>query len=77
MRPKNQKKRCREDIEARLERAAEGEEEFDLDFDEVTDVIDIALARTKRVSEEAQAMAQKTIDTLRKIAGPTADPSDG
>jgi len=69
---RKKKRASREDIEQRIQKAAENGGEFDLDFDEVTDVIDLALERTKRTAEEAQEKAKKTIEDIRSISVPPA-----
>ena len=70
MRKKTKKPISREALEERLERAAQNGGELDLDFDEITQVTDLVLERTRRVSEEARKKIHETIEDMRSITLP-------
>lgn len=62
------KRRSRDDLKAVVDQAAENGKKPEFDLDETTDVLDLALERTKRESEECQAKTRETIKDLKSMS---------
>lgn len=64
------KRLSKEQIEKKLEtiRKGDDEDEGGLEFDEITGVMDFAIAKTKKAGDKCVAEVQKSIDKLDEIA---------
>ena len=64
---KDKEPRSNPELEARLDEAhAKGTSIDDLDYDEVTGLLDVVLARTKRVAEEGATKVREAASKIRQ-----------
>lgn len=70
------KRKKRDSIQERLETARENDEDPDIDFDEVSEVYDFVLEKTKRSAEACQEEIRKSTETLGNVRLPEKGPTE-
>ena len=68
-------KRSRRDLKALIDKRKKGEP-IDFGPDEVTDIIDLSLERTKRTAKECQDRLSDTTEDLKTLRKPAEGPTE-
>lgn len=67
---KRQKRRSKQDLKAVVDKAEKNDEEIEFDFEETTDVLDIAFEKARKSSEACREEAKATIKNIKTIRMP-------